>query len=66
MKIWKSGCESELLDDIIAGRKTILNRGKFAEYAVGDVISLRRDYRNDAGALHDGEPNAAHVRVVAI
>ena len=69
MKMWKSGRESELLDDIIAGRKTIegrLNRGKFAEYAVGDRISLGRDYRNDAGALHDGEPNAAHVRVVAI
>lgn len=68
-KIWQAGRESHLLDDIIAGRKTIegrLNRGKFAEYRVGDVVSLRRDWRDDEGVLHDGEPNAARVRIVAI
>lgn len=69
MKLWVSGRESLLLDDIIAGRKTIegrLNKGKFAEYAIGDIISLRRDYRDASGVLHDGEPDAAFVKIVAI
>ena len=69
MKTWISGRESSLLDDIIAGRKTIegrLNKGKFAEYAVGDYVSLRRDYRDEQGVLRDGEPDAALVRIVAI
>lgn len=66
---WQSGRESHLLDDIIAGRKTIegrLNRGKFAEYQVGDTVSLRRDWRDEQGVLHDGEPNAARVEIIAI
>ncbi|MNR19389.1 hypothetical protein D3C85_1361770 [compost metagenome] len=69
MKRWTSGRESSLLDDIIAGRKTIegrLNRGKFANYAVGDVVSLRRDIRGADGVLHDGEPNQVQVQIVAI
>ncbi len=69
MKIWESGRESNLLDDIIAGRKTIegrLNRRKFAEYSVGDIVSLRRDYRDAEGILRDGESHAAQVKVVAI
>ena len=69
MTTWQSGRESEYLDDIIAGRKTIegrLNRGKFADFKVGDLVSLRRDYRNDQGVLQDGEPGAALVKVVAI
>jgi len=69
MEIWESGRESELLDDIIAGRKTVegrLNKGKFADYAVGDLVSLRRDYRDASGVLHDGEPRAAFVKIVAI
>ena len=67
--MWQAGRESALLDDIIAGRKIIegrLNRGKFAEYQVGDIVSLRRDYRDESGVLHDGEPDAARVKVVAI
>lgn len=69
MKLWQSGRESQLLDDIIAGRKTIegrLNKGKFAEYSVGDIVSLRRDYRNSDGVLVDGEPDAAQVKIIAI
>lgn len=69
MAQWSSGRESLLLDDILAGRKTIegrLNKGKFAEYQVGDTVSLRRDIRGNDGVLRDGEPNAAHVEVVAI
>lgn len=68
-KTWQAGRESYLLDDIIAGRKTIegrLNRGKFAEYRVGDTVLLRRDWRDDTGVLHDGEPDAACVEIVAI
>ncbi|HMS93014.1 MAG TPA: ASCH domain-containing protein [Candidatus Saccharibacteria bacterium] len=69
MTVWESGRESRLLDDIIAGRKTIegrLNRSKFAEYRPDDIIKLRRDYRDEYGVLQDGEPNAAQVKIVAI
>lgn len=69
MSTWQAGRESVLLDDMIAGRKTIegrLNRGKFAEYQVGDTVRLRRDYRDANGILHDGEPDAAIVKIVAI
>ncbi len=67
--VWQSGRESHLLDDIIAGRKTVegrLNKGKFAKYAVGDTVQLRRDIRDEQGVLHDGEAGAASVRIVAI
>lgn len=69
MTQWESGRESHWLDEIIAGRKTIegrLNKGKFAQYCVGDTVSLRRDYRNEAGELIDGEPDAARVEIIAI
>lgn len=69
MATWESGRESGLLDDIIAGRKTIegrLNRGKFAEYQPGDHVWLRRDYRDENGALHDGEPRQVLVEVTAV
>ena len=69
MTIWESGRESRLLDDIIAGRKTIegrLNRGKFAGYRPGDHVWLRRDYRDENGVLQDGEPRQVLVEVVAI
>lgn len=69
MTTWESGRESALLDEIIAGRKTIegrLNKSKFAEYRVGDIIKLRRDIRQPDGTLQDGEPDAARVQVVAV
>ncbi len=69
MTVWESGRESALLDEIIAGRKTIegrLNRGKFADYKPGDVVKLRRDIRLPDGTLQDGEPDAASVEVVAV
>lgn len=69
MAEWISGRESGLLDDIIAGRKTIegrLNKGKFADYRIGDIIKLRRDIRDKQGVLHDGEPDQASVEVIAI
>lgn len=69
MATWQSGRESKLLDEIIAGQKTIegrLNRDKFAKYERGDRISLRRDYRDEQGVLYDGEPDAALVEIVAI
>ncbi len=56
-KVWSAARESSLLDDITAGHKTIegrLNRGKFADYRVGDTVSLRRDYRDKDGQLRDG------------
>lgn len=69
MNTWTAGRESELLDDIIAGRKTIegrLNKGKFSEYAVGDIVQLRRDHRDENGVLQDGELDAARVEIIAI
>ena len=69
MTTWQSGRESDLLDDIIAGRKTIegrLNRGKLAQYQVGDFVSLRRDIRDQHGILHDGGPDAALVKITAV
>lgn len=69
MTVWESGRESGLLDEIIVGRKTIegrLNKGKFANYQVGDIVSLRRDVRDKDGVLRDGEPDAAQARVVAV
>lgn len=69
MKIWESGRESNLLDDIIAGRKTVegrLNKGKFADYRMGDVVKLRRDIRDENGVLHDGLPDQVRVEIVAI
>ncbi len=69
MKTWESGRESELLDDIIAGRKTIegrLNRGKFSDYNLGDIVKLRRDHRDSGGVLHEGEADVVRVRIVAI
>lgn len=69
MSTWESGRESDLLDDIIAGRKTIegrLAKGKFAKYQVGDIVYLRRDFRDKDGVLHDGEPRAAKVEIVGI
>jgi len=69
MKIWTSGRESTHLDAILAGKKTVegrLARGKFAEYAVGDIVELRRDFRDDSGELQDGPSAQARVRVTAI
>jgi ASC-1-like (ASCH) protein len=69
MTTWTSGRESSLLDDIIARRKTVegrLNRDKFAQYKVGDHVSLRRDHRDEQDVLHDGEPGAALVEIIAI
>lgn len=69
MTTWESGRESGLLDDIITGRKTIegrLNRGKFTDCKTDDVVSLRRDYRDEDGVLHDGEPSTATVKIMAI
>jgi ASC-1-like (ASCH) protein len=69
MSVWESGRESRLLDDIIAGRKTIegrLNKGKFADYRPGDVVKLRRDYRDEQGLLCDGELDVARVEILAI
>lgn len=69
MNTWESGRESGLLDDIIAGRKTIegrLNRGKFAEYRPGDQVWLRRDYRDENGTLQDGESRQVLVEITAV
>lgn len=69
MTSYESGRESYLLDYIIDGKKTVegrLNRGKFKEFKVGDLIWLRRDYRDEYGRLHDGDPRQACVEVVAI
>ena len=69
MNVWQSGCQSRPLDAIIDGRKTIegrLNRGKFAQYRPGDVIELRRDFRDGNGVLRDGDVGEGRVKVMAV
>jgi len=69
MNTWESGRESNLLNDIITGHKTIegrLNKSKFTEYQIGDQIWLHRDYRDENGELHDGEPHVALVEIINI
>ena len=69
MNVWQSGRESSLLDLIISGHKTVdgrLDRGKFAQYAIGDIVALRRDVRGDDGVLRDGVPDQARVQIIAI
>lgn len=69
MTTYEAGKESSQLDDILQGRKTIegrLNRGKFAQFQVGDQVWLRRDHRDDYGILHDGEARQALIEIVGI
>lgn len=58
-----------MLDDMIAGRKTIegrLNRDKFARYQVGDIVCARRDIRGDDGVLRKGEIDGSEFEIMAI
>lgn len=69
MATYESGRESTMLDYILDGHKTIegrLNRDKFADYKIGDIIWLRRDVWGDDGQLHDGEARQAKVEIVGI
>ncbi len=69
MTIWSAGRETRLLDLIAVGDKTIegrLNRGKFAQYRVGDEVHLRRDFRDENGVLHDGKPDQLRLQITAI
>lgn len=69
MKVWESGRESTLLDEIISGRKTIegrLNRGKFSQYSPGHMVRLRRDTRDSSGVLCNGDEMTTVVKVLAI
>lgn len=66
---WEMGLSPLPFTNIIAGKKTIevrLNRGKFTQFAPGDVVKLRRDYYDEHGVLRDGEFDAARVEVVAV
>lgn len=69
MTIWEFGLETAPFDAVVSGKKTIegrLNTGKFAEFAAGDTVKVRKDHRDEHGVRHDGEPDAARVRVVAV
>lgn len=69
MTTWEFGLVTESFDAVTAGKKTIegrLNKGKFAKFAIGDIVEIRKDYRDKNGDIQDGEPNAARVEVVAI
>ncbi|MEO7618001.1 MAG: ASCH domain-containing protein, partial [Candidatus Saccharibacteria bacterium] len=60
--------ESSILDDILIGDKRIecrLNRGKFAEYELGDRVRLRRDiYRNGVAVIE--LPKQAEVEITKL
>lgn len=67
-KTWEIGFAPVPFAAVAAGKKTIegrLNRGKFAQFAVGDTIAIRADEYDD-GVLQDGAPDAARVEIVAI
>ena len=69
MAIWEFGLETIPFEAVVAGRKTIegrLSTGKFAQFAAGDIVKVRRDYRDENGVIQDGEPDAARVKVVAV
>ena len=69
MNIWYYRRESYLIDNIIEWRKTIvgrLNRGKFANYDVGDIVILRRYYRDKNGVLQDGADYDTKVQITKI
>lgn len=69
MKTWQAGREKSLLDDIKGGTKTVegrLYRDKFAEYKVGDQVSLRADTYDADGTLLKEEPNQALVEITKI
>lgn len=68
MKIYESGRESKLLDDIKAGRKTIevrLNRDKFAEYKSGDRVWLREDFYQE-GQIIKSKPKQVLVEITRV
>ncbi len=68
MQIYESGREATLLDDIVLGHKTIecrLNRGKFADYEIGDQVWLRKDtYKNNE--LIESDPRQILVEITNI
>ena len=69
MAVWEFGLETIPFEAVVAGRKTIegrLNMGKFAQFATGDIVKIRKDYRDKQGVIHDGQPDAARVKIVAI
>lgn len=69
MTVWEFGLVAEPFEAVAAGRKTIegrLKKGKFAQFAAGDIVKVRRDYRDESGVIQDGESDAARVRVVAV
>lgn len=69
MAVWEFGLEVTPFEAVVAGRKTIegrLNTGKFAQFVAGDIVKIRRDYRDENGVIQDGEPDAARVEVVAV
>ena len=69
MAVWEFGLETIPFEAVVAGRKTIegrLNTGKFAQFATGDIVKIRKDYRDKQGVIHDGQPDAARVKIVAI
>ena len=69
MAKWHSGREAKYLDAILDGTKLYegrLNKGKFAEYRVGDEIGLRRDIRNADGTLTNGHGTETVVKITRI
>ncbi len=68
MKIYESGRESKLLDDIRKGLKTVecrLDRDKFADYQPGDQVWLREDIYKD-GKIVKSIPKQVLVEVTKI
>ena len=66
---WEFGLAPEPFAQVESGAKLIegrLNRGKFAQFRPGDIVSLRADYYDAAGKLQDGRVGALQLEVVSI
>lgn len=66
--IHEAGRESSLLEDIVAGRKTVegrLAKGKFLNFKPGDLVKLRKDvYEN--GELVASYEDQARSRITKV
>lgn len=68
MAEYEAGREASILQDIIAGRKSVemrLDRGKFSKFMPGDIIHLREDAYED-GEIVESRPNRAMTQVVEV
>src|SRR5690242_7373899 len=68
MQIYQVGRESSLLAEVKAGRKTVeirLNRGKFQDFNVGDILEIREDFYEN-GKIVNSLENQVKAEIISI